>query len=250
MFATLFFLARSVVWPRLRNWSRRAFELRPLVRLIGIGAPVGGQLCLEFGAFGMTLSMMGWISVSALAGHQAAITLASMTYMVPLGLSVATGVRVGDAVGRGDPTGARWSAGLGFLLGAGVMVCFALVFLLFPLPLAALFTGPQAIGARQVTLALLPIAAAFQVMDGVQVVALGALRGIADTQVPMWINLGGFWVLGIPAGAWLAFYWDLGPAGLWWGLTIGLTAVAIALAWRTWSALGGELARRHIDEDD
>jgi MATE family multidrug resistance protein len=131
-----------------------------------------------------------------------------------------------------------------------LMLCFAAVFLLFPEPLTDMFMKDGEVGARDVCLLLLPIAAVFQVVDGLQVVSLGALRGVADTKVPMIINLVGFWCLGIPAGAWLAFGLDRGPEGLWWGLTVGLTAVALFLVLRVWVKLRGDLGRVEIDRGD
>jgi len=256
MLVVVLFAGRKQIWVHLAPWSRRAFEIAALRRLVRVGAPIGAQIVLEFGAFGMTLMWMGWIHVpglaeySALAGHQVAINLASMTYMFPLGLSSATGVRVGNGIGRGDISGARWSALIALVLAAILMGIFALIFVLFPEPLTALFTENPDVGASQICILLLPIAAVFQVMDGVQVVSLGALRGVADTKAPMIINLVGFWVIGIPAGYWFAFGLGGGPEGLWWGLTVGLTVVAVALVARVWFKLRGELTRTEIDRED
>ena len=250
MFLVLFFIGRKQFLSHLTPWSASALEPQPLRRLLRVGSPIGVQMLLEFGAFGTTLLFMGWISVSALAGHMAAINLASMTYVVTLGLSVATSVRVGHGVGRGDLSGARWSAVMGLGVAAVIMVGFAVVFIVAPEPLAALFSEDSDVGAREVALTLLPIAAVFQVMDGVQVVALGALRGIADTRAPMLINLLGFWGLGVPCGYYFAFGLDGGPEGLWWGLTVGLTAVAVFLTARVWVKLRQDLVRTVIDDGD
>ncbi|MEE2886645.1 MAG: MATE family efflux transporter [Planctomycetota bacterium] len=250
MFICLLVMGRRQLWCHLTSWTRRAFESAAIARIVRVGAPIGMQIVFEFGAFGMTLLMMGWISKSALAGHQAAITLASMTYMFGLGISVATGVRVGNAVGRGDSLAARWSAGMGLIAGALIMAAFAVIFLLVPGPLASMFSKAEDVGVREVTLALLPVAAVFQVMDGVQVISLGALRGVGDTKVPMVINLVGFWLIGLPVGYYLAFHGNTGPAGLWWGLTVGLTVVAVLFVLRMSSKLRGDLARTVIDESD
>lgn len=247
MFGVLVWIGWKRVGPHVRAWTRSAIELEPLLRIVKVGAPIGLQMMLEFGAFGMTLLLMGWISVSALAGHQAAINLASLTYMFPLGLSFATSVRVGHGVGRGDAEGARWSAMMALYVGAMIMGIFAVVFVLFPEPLAGLFTKDDDDGARHIAMALLPIAAVFQIVDGLQVVSLGALRGVADTKMPALINLIGFWGFGIPTGYWLAFEQGLGPEGLWWGLTVGLTAVAGFLLLRVWFKLRGELTRTVVD---
>ena len=132
-------------------------------------------------------------------------------------------------------------------VGTVIMGAFAVTFVLFPGPLAGLFTKPEDVDARTVAMALLPIAAVFQIVDGVQVVCLGALRGVADTKMPALINLIGFWGMGIPTGYWLAFHRDMGPEVLWWGLTVGLTAVAVFLLIRVWIKLRGELTRTVVD---
>lgn len=250
LFAALLFAGRSEFFGHLFPWTRRAFDRIALRRLVRVGAPIGTQMFLEFSAFGVALVLMGWISVSALAGHQAAINLASLTYMFTVGVSVATGVRVGNGIGRGDTSGARWSAVMGLVVGAAIMVVFAAVFFAFPRPLASLFTESEDVGAFQVAVLLVPIAAVFQVVDGLQVVSLGALRGVADTLAPMLINLVGFWGIGMPCGYWFAFGLDGGPEGLWWGLTVGLTVVAGLLVFRVWIKLRGELTRAVIDDGD
>lgn len=237
----------SLLAAHLRRWTRAAWDRAALLRILRLGVPIGLQVFLEFSAFGLTLLMMGWFSVAALAGHQVAIQLASFTYMFPLGLSIAAGVRVGNGVGRGDPGGARWSAALALFLSVAVMSAFAVAFALIPDLLTRRFFNPNEFEARRVALALLPIAAVFQLADGLQVVCLGVLRGVGDTKVPMWINLLGFWCLGIPTGAYAAFVMGLGPRGLWWGLTVALTAVSIALLLRVRAALRGDLKRTVVD---
>jgi MATE family multidrug resistance protein len=250
MFLALAAVGHRQLGPHWKRWTRRAFEFRALRRIVRVGAPIGTQIFLEFGAFATVLLLMGRISVSAQAGHQVAINLASMTYMFGLGISSATGVRVSHGIGRGDLSGARWSAVIGMVVGIAVMGGFGLLFLLFPERLAAMFTESRDVGAFAVAVSLLPIAAVFQVMDGVQVVALGILRGVADTKVPMLINLVGFWCLGIPSGILFAFVFGGGPGGLWWGLTVGLGSVALLLVWRVWGKIRGELARTVIDDSD
>lgn len=236
--------------PHLQAWTPAAWDWGALRRMFKVGLPIGLQITMEFGAFGTTLLMMGWLSQSALAGHQAAINLASMTYVVTLGVSVATGVRVGHAVGRGSMPAARISTLLGLLSAVLIMVAFALCFLTMPRTLAAWFTENQEVGAFAVAVSLLPIAAVFQVVDGVQVVCLGALRGLGDTKIPAAINLLGFWGLGIPSGYLLAFELGQGAQGLWWGLTVGLTAVAILLTLRVVQQLRSEVRRTDVDRPE
>lgn len=238
-------------WPvlgrLLRPWRRDAFALRPLGRMMRLGAPVGLMTMLEFTAFGVTGLLMGWFGEVPMAGHQIALNLASFTFMVPLGIASSGSVLVGHAVGRGDLPGARRESGAALVLGVGFMTASALIFLAMPRLLAGAFTTDPAVLA--VAAALLPIAGFFQVFDGTQVVCAGLLRGMGDTRFPMLGNLVGFWVLGIPAGALLALRFGLGPAGLWWGLVVGLGAVGLLLLARTAVLLRRGVRRVRVDDD-
>jgi MATE family multidrug resistance protein len=182
------------------------------------------------------------------ASHQVALQLAALTFMIPLGVAQATSVLVGQAVGRADPPGARRAAGSGLLVGAGFMSVTAALFLLIPEPLAAVFSVDQSVIATAAT--LLPIAGVFQIVDGLQVVAAGALRGVADTRVPMILNFVGFWLVGLPVCVVLGLGLDQGPTGVWWGLAIGLGVVAILLLRRLRIRFGGALKRVVIDDTD
>lgn len=173
---------------------------------------------------------MGSIDTRALASHQVAITLASMTFMVPVGIGAATSVRVGRAVGRGDAAGTRLAGLLGIGVGAAFMSGAALAFLLAPELLARLITNQAPVIAAALPLVL--VAAVFQLSDGVQAVAAGALRGAGDTRLPLVANLGGHYLIGLPLGIVCAFEWGLGAQGLWWGLSAGLTVVAAILTHR------------------
>lgn len=238
-------------WPLLgrflRAWRPEALAAAPLVRLLRVGAPVGVQQWLEFGVFGAAGLLMGLIGAVALAGHQIALQMAALTFMVPVGVAQATSVLVGQAVGRGDAAAARRAAGAGVLVGVGFMAFTAVMFLAVPGHLATAFTDdPQVIEA---VMLLLPIAGVFQVFDGLQVVASGALRGVGDTRVPMLVNLVGFWVVGLPVSVWLGFGVDVGARGIWWGLAIGIAVVGTLLAFRIPRRFGRELRRLVIDED-
>lgn len=232
-------------WPLLRTYlrplRRESLAPLPLARMVGLGAPIGVQVLLEFGAFGAAGLLMGLMGAVAVAAHQIALNLASLTFMVPLGVAQATAVLVGRAVGRGDPGEARRMAGGGILMGAGFMATTALAFLLFPGFWGRLYTPDLEVVALVTT--LLPIAGLFQVMDGLQVVSSGSLRGVGDTRVPMILNLVGFWILGMPVAGVLAFRAGLGPAGLWWGLAAGLGAVALLLLLRVRARFGRDLVR-------
>lgn len=213
----------------LRDAAVRAevFALRPLLRLLQLGVPIGAQFSLEMGVFALTALLVGWFGEAQLGGHQVALQLASLSFMVPLGISMAAAVRVGWAVGRGDASSARRTVKVALLAGGAVMTLFMSSFLLAPGLLARVLTdAPQTLAAAAL---LIPIAGVFQVGDGLQVVAVGCLRGLGDTRTPMLANLAGFWAIGLPIGCLLCFTLQLGPAGLWWGLCVGLFAVAVAL---------------------
>jgi MATE family multidrug resistance protein len=238
-------------WPLLRGYllpfRRDAFFLKPLLRMMRLGSPIGMQMTLEYGAFGATGILMGWLGTVPMAGHQVAMNLSSLTFMVPLGISQAASVMVGQGVGREDPPGARRAAGAGLILGVLFMSFTALMFLFFPGPLARIYTEEHAVLALAIT--LLPLAGIFQIFDGLQVVASGVLRGVGDTRTPMLLNLLGFWCIGMPVGIWMCFKEGLGPVGLWWGFVVGLAAVSILLLIRVRARLGRNLTRVVIDEE-
>ena len=233
--------------PRLVPFRRDAFAWAPLRRMLAIGAPAGGQYQLEYGVFAVVGVMMGWLGTVELAGHQVALNIASFTFMVPLGVSAAAAVLVGHAVGSGDPAEARRAAAAALTGGVGFMAMSAVVMLTAPQFLARVYTTDAAVAAMAVS--LIPIAGVFQVFDGTQVVSIGILRGTADTHAPMVVNLLGYWLVGLPISAALGFATDLGPRGLWWGLTAGLVLVALVLVWRVRWRLRGALARVVIDHE-
>jgi MATE family multidrug resistance protein len=241
----------ALAWPLLRTHLRRlrgdTLQAGPLLRMIRLGAPIGVQFALEFGAFGAIGILMGWLGTLAMASHQVALNLASLTFMVPLGISQATAILVGQGVGRGDPPGARRAAGTGLLLGASFMSVTALVFLAFPELLARFYSTQEEVVALAAV--LIPLAGIFQVFDGLQVVAAGVLRGVGDTRSPMVINLLAFWCVGMPVSVWFGFRTPAGPVGLWWGLVAGLAGVAVLLLNRIRARLGRDLTRVVIDED-
>lgn len=243
-------LLAALGWPLLRRhlrpWRADSLTLAPLGRMIRLGAPIGGQLQLEYTAFGMTGLLMGRLGVDQMAGHQVALNLASLTYMVPLGVSGAAAVLVGQAVGRDDAHGARRSARASLVTGVAFMAVTAVVFLSIPRALAQLYSS--AAPAVAVAATLIPLAGLFQVFDGIQVVAGGILRGLGDTRSPMLINLLGFWGVGIPAGLLLGFPAGMGATGLWWGLVSGLAAVAVILLFRVRTRMRRRLSRVLIDD--
>jgi MATE family multidrug resistance protein len=231
--------------PHLLHWHPASFRPRPLMRMLALGAPIGVQNQLEFGIFGVVGLLMGSIGVTVMAGHQVALNLASFTFMVPLGVSGAAAVLVGHAVGRGDATGARRAAAAGLAIGLLFMALSTTAMLASPRTIARIYTDQPTVLA--VAASLIPLAGVFQVFDGLQVVSIGILRGLADTRGPMIINVVGFWLVGLPVSAWLGFRTSLGPRGLWWGLVAGLAVVALVLLARVRARFAGEVVRIVID---
>lgn len=237
--------AWPTVRPYLTAWRRESLELTPLLKMFRLGFPVGMQFLAEAGAFGLTTVMTGWLGTTVLAGHEIALSLASMTFMVPMGVAAAAAVMVGHAVGRGDVAASRRDAVAALVVGVGFMAVCAIVFAIIPETLAGIYTHDAATFALAAT--LIPIAAVFQVFDGTQVISSSILRGAGDTRVPAILHALSFWAVGIPLGAIIAFTFKQGAAGLWWGLTAGLAAAAVLQLQRVRSKLGRDIARLRMD---
>jgi MATE family multidrug resistance protein len=221
--------------------AREPAALRHYTLLLRIGLPIAAHNTLELSLFMVAGLLIGRFGTAPLAGHQIALLLASLSFMLPLGISGAATTRVGNAIGRGDMPGARRTAAVCLGLGAGVMTLFAAAFALAPHALAAIFTDdPEVIAAAA---SLLPIAALFQVLDGTQVVSAGILRGGADTAFPAVSALAGYWLLGLPLGYWMAFHLGFRSRGLWWGITVGLAVVATLLVARIAFRFRGHISR-------
>ena len=208
-----------------------------LARLFRLGAPAATQLTAEVGVFGAVAVLAGRIDPIALAAHQVALNLASVTFMMPLGLASAGAVRVGHAIGRRSVEEAASAGGAVIALALGFMSASAVLFIVGAEPLARLFTDDPAVVATGVM--LIRVAAAFQLFDGLQVVTTGALRGLGDTRTPMFTNLVGHWLIALPIAAVGGFTLGYGVVGLWVGLCVGLTLVGLFL-------LG--VWRRHIND--
>lgn len=212
--------------------ARRLADDRPLPRstrrelreVLGHGWPVGGQLFAEVGIFGVATVLAAHLGTQPAAAHGIALNLASFTFSVAVGIGSATSVRVGHAAGAKDTALARRRGLIGVALGLGVMACFAAVFLAVPGAVASGLTDDGAIVAAAVP--LLQIAALFQLSDGVQAIAAGALRGIGRTRATLAGNLVGHYAVGLPISLGLGFAAGLGAPGLWWGLSAGLTVTA------------------------
>ncbi len=209
-------------WPRFRQtWA--------------LGLPIAVTFGLEGGVFSIAALLMGWLDTISIAAHAIAIQIASLSFMVPMGLGQAATVRVGIGYGRKDSvmiTRAGWT---GFYLGTGFMVLMALFILAFPSQLASLFldrNNADADAVLALAIEFLFIAAIFQIVDGAQVVGMGMLRGLHDTRVPMFIAAFGYWGIGIGVGAWLSFSAGWRGVGLWTGLAAGLSVVAVLMVTR------------------
>jgi MATE family multidrug resistance protein len=208
-------------------WSRAAFLPGPLLDILRIGVPIGLQFAFEVWAFQIGTLLAGRLGKTELAAHTIALNLAALSFMVPLGISMAASVRVGNLIGAGDAAGARSSAFVSLGLTGAVMLGAACLFFF------ARFSLPAAYGAApdvtQVAAGILPIAAAFQLFDGTQVVGGGILRGLGRTRPAAVFNLIGYYVLALPIAAWLAFERGIGLRGVWIGLAVGLAVVAVGL---------------------
>ena len=206
-----------------------------LWELLRIGVPMGTSRGIESSLFLVTTVLMGTVGTTALAAHQVALQCAAFTFMVPLGIGMAGSVRVGQAAGAADAAGVQRAGAVAMGLAVVFMGATAVCFLLFPRSIVGLYLDLSAAeNAPVVRLAieLLGVAAVFQVVDGLQVAAHGALQGLKDTRVPMGIAALTYWGVGLTTG----YFWGIqgsgGPHGLWWGLVLGLAAAAVLLVWR------------------
>jgi MATE family multidrug resistance protein len=225
------------------TWSADAWRPNAaiLARLIRVGAPIAVTIVLEVCMFSVATLMAGRFGAVAVAGHQIALMTSAVTFMVPLGLSLAVTVRVGRAMGQGDRAGMRRAGLAGFALMLATQSLSGLLMFFAAAPIAGLFTHvPAVLG---LSAALLMLAAPFQFADGTQVLAMGSLRGLQDTRVPMLLAMLAYWLLGVPLGAWLAFGWGLGVPGIWIGLMCGLVAAAVLLTTRFLQATAPPLRR-------
>lgn len=214
--------------PGFENLLRRP-DWRRMRRLLQLGLPAATQILLEVGAFGAAAVLAGRITPVALAAHQIALNCAALSFMVPLGVSSAAAVAVGHAIGRRDPATARRNGFIAIGLASLFMLCSAVSFIAIPHTILRVYTFDPAVLA--IGAGLLAIAAIFQLFDGIQAVATGALRGLGETQGPMLVNFAGYWLFGLPIGYALCFRYGFGIYGLWLGLTIALVAIAVMLLW-------------------
>ena len=202
----------------------KATYFKPMLK---IGLPSGIQFIFEVGAFSFAAVMMGWLGTLPLAAHQIAISLVSLSYMMASGISAAATVRVGNQIGRRDRFNLGRAGNTGFIMAVVFMSCCALLFVVFHGFLPSLYVDDPSVISMAGSLII--IAAIFQISDGIQVVGLGALRGMSDVKAPTVITLFAYWVLAIPVSYVLGFIFDLGPEGVWYGLLTGLSIAALLL---------------------
>jgi multidrug resistance protein, MATE family len=211
------------------NWWR--FDGQRILAMVGLGWPIGVTMALEMGVFALAAYFMGWIGAPAVAAHAVALQLAALTFMVPLGLGQAATVRVGLALGRRDDPGIARAGWTAWVLGVGFMGAMAVGMWAFPRQLVTLFLDDVPANALVIDLAVsfLRVAAAFQLVDGAQVIGAGMLRGLHDTRWPLLFALFGYWIVGLGIGAWLAFGRDWQGVGIWVGLASGLAVVSVLM---------------------
>ena len=231
--------------PNLVPIRRDSWQWPAIQKMLKLGLPIGAQQALESGAFSAIGLLMGVLGTTEMAAHQIAITLASLTFMVPLGVATAAAVRVGHAIGAGDDARARDAIRAAYLCGVGFMTLTGIAFLTAPALFARAFTHDSVVIALAST--LIPIAGVFQVFDGAQAVGAGVLRGAGDTTAPLFVMLGAYWLVGVPVSAYLGFHTSLRAAGLWWGFVASLGAVALFLFLRIRTVFSRELRRVHVE---
>lgn len=236
LLALMIYTARSTPEHALfqRVWRP---DWEALGQVFRLGWPIGGTNLAEVGLFAASTTMMGWLGALPLAAHGIAMQVASVTFMVHLGLSNAATVRAGQAHGRGDGPALRDGALVVLILSGIIAATTVVLFLAVPEPLIGLFMSPSEPnrdGVIAIGVGLLAAAALFQLMDAGQVMALGLLRGVHDTRVPMWIAALSYWAIGVPASYLLGFTFGMGGVGIWVGLAIGLAFAAVLMLTRFW----------------
>ncbi len=218
---------------RFKIFSRfRLPEWTHLKELINIGVPIGISATMEVTMFAIAGLLIASLGTVAIAGHQIALNFAAITFMIPFGISTAITTRVGDAVGKRNAAQVRSRGFIGIALATAFMCFTAILMLTVPHFIAGIYTDSEAV--IEVAVSLLFMAAIFQISDGLQVSSYGALRGIKDTKIPMFVNLIAYWLIGLPLGYYLGIIRGVGPQGLWIGLIAGLSVAAILHNVRFW----------------
>jgi multidrug resistance protein, MATE family len=236
LIAIVCYLLSQPTFSKYEIFSRLfCFDGRVFRELVQMGWAIGVLYGVETGLFAVTAVLMGYLGTTILAAHQIALQTIALAFMIPAGISYATTVRVGQLVGQGDPRGARLSAYVSLGLCTAFMGTVAIVFWLVPEAIVSIYLdihNPANFEVVAIATTLLRVAAVFQLMDGTQVVAAGALRGLKDTRAPMLIGFCAYWGVGLSSGYWLGLRLGWGGVGLWLGLALGLTVASIIFTWR------------------
>lgn len=234
-------LTATYIWTRFIpdatiHVRRGPIDMALVREMFHLGWPIAITFAVEALLFLSSGLMMGLIGTTEVAAHQVTLNVASTTFMVPLAFSNAANVRVGFHMGAGNPAAARMAGLVAFALGVGFMAVAAVVMFAAPVQLAILFNLDPADAEDAAVIAvivrLMMVGAFFQVFDGAQSIAVGALRGLKDTRIPMWLAGAGYWGIGFPTAWLLGFPLGVGPSGIWWGLAVGLAVVAAVLCVR------------------
>jgi MATE family multidrug resistance protein len=209
------------------------FDLARIRELLRLGLPAASQMSIEIGIFTLATIVIGRLQPAALAAHQIALNVSSVTYMVPLGISSAAAVRVGQAIGRRDPQAAARAGWAALILGVGFMSCAAVAFVLFPQFIVRVYSFDPEV--MKIGVKLLVVSAIFQIFDGIQIVASGALRGAGETKIPMLTYGIAYWLIGLPLGYYLCFNRGWGATGIWAGLCFSLILIGsfLLMVWRS-----------------
>ncbi len=238
-FSSRLFMAAGLMLYVIYSKNYKDFNVLPVFKkmnfpvikkILGLGFPSAFQYAFEVGAFSFAILMIGWLGTKQLAAHQIAMNLASVTYMITLGISSAGGIRVGNALGKQNISEVRKAGFSAIGLGAALMACFGIIFILFHNFLPSLYINDP--GVISIAAQLLIIAAIFQIFDGTQAVGIGILRGLTDVKVPTLITFIAYWVVALPAGYLLGFILHLNVIGVWIGLLLGLLTSAVLLTLR------------------
>ncbi|MCB0488545.1 MAG: MATE family efflux transporter [Cyclobacteriaceae bacterium] len=216
--------------PYKGGFKAGGYSIALIKRMLHIGLPAGSQFIFEASAFGFSAIMMGWLGTTALAAHQIAINLATISYMTTSGLGAAATIRVGNFLGQRDTSNMRTAAFAMIWMAVAIMAAWALLFIFGRYALPSLYIDNESV--IDLTASLLIFAAFFQLSDGIQVVTAGALRGLQDVKIPSLLILVAYWAVALPLGYTLAFPFSFGASGIWLGLFIGLTLTATAMVVR------------------
>lgn len=231
----LFIFKNKLLRPYFRFHQIQPFIWQKLREMIKLSAPVSATMGLEVGLFSATTLLMGFFKTDALAAHQIALQCSTMAFMFPLGIAQATAIRVGQRIGEGSVAEAKYAGYAGLTLGVFIALLTATLFLAWPMTLINFFIDVNASDHQELVMmavSFMAVMALFQLLDAVQVIMNGALRGLRDTFVPMWLAVISYWICGLLSGYCLAFILQLGGLGLWWGLGIGVGIAGILLSIR------------------